>query len=76
MTVVLDDVDDPSTTGPATVRLDLGASYGWASQVDLGGQAVQAGGAHLQVAGGSTSVCAGVDIEPCNGSAGQQWTVT
>jgi hypothetical protein len=59
MTVVLDDVDDPSTTGPATVQLDLGASYGWASQVDLsasggltatsgitlGGQAVQADGA-------------------------------
>jgi hypothetical protein len=58
MTVVLDDVDDPSTTGPATVQLDLGASYGWASQVDLsasgglttssgitlGGQAVQADG--------------------------------
>jgi hypothetical protein len=35
MTVVLDDVDDPSTTGPTTVQLDLGASYGWASQVDL-----------------------------------------
>ncbi|MGH3167501.1 MAG: glycosyl hydrolase family protein [Trebonia sp.] len=57
MTVVLDDVDDPSTTGPTTVQLDLGASYGWASQVDLaasgltatsgitlGGQAVQADG--------------------------------
>jgi hypothetical protein len=58
MTVVLDDVDDPSTTGPTTVQLDLGASYGWASQVDLrasggltatsgitlGGQAVQASG--------------------------------
>jgi Ricin-type beta-trefoil lectin domain len=51
-------VDDPSTTGPATVQLDLGASYGWASQVNLsasgltatsgitlGGQAVQADGA-------------------------------
>jgi hypothetical protein len=59
MTVVLDDVDDPSTTGSTTVQLDLGASYGWASQVDLsasgglaatsgitlGGQAVQADGA-------------------------------
>jgi hypothetical protein len=59
MTVVLDDVDDPSITGPAAVQLDLGASYGWASQVDfsasggltatsgitLGGQAVQADGA-------------------------------
>ena len=59
MTVVLDDVDDPSTTGPATVQLNLGASYGWASQVDLsasggltatsgitlGGQAVAANGA-------------------------------
>jgi hypothetical protein len=59
MTVVLDDVDDPSTTGPTTVQLDLGASYGWASQVDLtasggltatsgitlGGQSVQADGA-------------------------------
>jgi Ricin-type beta-trefoil lectin domain len=58
MTVVLDDVDDPSTTGPATVQLDLGASYGWASQVNLsatgglsatsgitlGGQTVQADG--------------------------------
>ena len=59
MTVVLDDVDDPSTTGPTTVQLDLGASYGWASQVDLsasggltatsgitlGGQAAAASGA-------------------------------
>ena len=59
MTVVLDDVDDPSTTGPTTVQLDLGASYGWASQVNLsasggltatsgitlGGQAVAANGA-------------------------------
>jgi hypothetical protein len=59
MSVVLDDVDNPSTTGPTTVQLDLGASYGWASQVDLsasggltatsgitlGGQAVQASGA-------------------------------
>ena len=58
MTVVLDDVDDPSTTGPTTVQLDLGASYGWASQVNLsasggltatsgitlGGQTVQANG--------------------------------
>jgi hypothetical protein len=59
MTVVLDDVDNPSTTGPTTVQLDLPASYGWASQVNLtasggltatsgitlGGQAVQADGA-------------------------------
>jgi hypothetical protein len=59
MTVVLDDVDDPTATGPTTVQLDLGASYGWASQVDLsasggltatsgitlGGQTVQASGA-------------------------------
>jgi hypothetical protein len=58
MTVVLDDVDDPSTTGSTTVQLDLGASYGWASQVDLtasgglsatsgitlGGQSVQSDG--------------------------------
>ena len=58
MTVVLDDVDDPSTTGPTTVQLDLGADYGWASQVNLtasggltatggitlGGQTVQSGG--------------------------------
>ena len=58
MTVVLDDVDDPSTMGPTTVQLDLGASYGWAGRVDLrasggltatsgialGGQAVQANG--------------------------------
>jgi hypothetical protein len=58
MTVVLDDVDDPSTTGSTTVQLDLGASYGWASQVDLtasgglsatsgitlGGQTVQSDG--------------------------------
>ena len=58
MTVVLDDVDNPSTTGPTTVQLDLGASYGSASQVNLsasggltatsgitlGGQAVQANG--------------------------------
>jgi ricin-type beta-trefoil lectin protein len=28
------------------------------------------------VAGGSTSDYAGVDIEPCDGSAGQQWTIT
>jgi hypothetical protein len=59
MTVVLDNVDDPSTTGPTAVQLDLGASYSWATQVDLsasggltatsgitlGGQAVQADGA-------------------------------
>jgi hypothetical protein len=59
MTVVLDDVDDPSTTGSTTVQLDLGASYGWASQVNLiasgglsatsgitlGGQTVQSDGA-------------------------------
>jgi hypothetical protein len=59
MAVVLDDVDNPSTTGATTVQLDLGAAYGWASQVDLsasggltatsgitlGGQAVQADGA-------------------------------
>jgi len=137
MTVVLDDVDDPSTTGPTTVQLDLGASYGWASQVDLGasggltatsgitlgGQTVQADGTLpapdsagfdvggdtvtvtvpagsaeiltfssaasenttlvgglsgdcLQVAGGSASAYAGVDIEPCSGAASQQWTVT
>jgi hypothetical protein len=58
MTVVLDDVDDPSTTGATTVQLDLGASYGWASRVSLtasggltatggitlGGQSVQADG--------------------------------
>ena len=58
MAVVLDDVDDPSTTGSTTVQLDLPASYGWASQVNLtasggltatsgitlGGQAVSAGG--------------------------------
>jgi hypothetical protein len=58
MTVVLDDVDDPSTTGPTTVQLDLPASYGWASETDLtasggltatsgitlGGQTVQADG--------------------------------
>jgi hypothetical protein len=57
MTVVLDNVDDPSTTGATTVQLDLGASYGWANQVNLaasgltatsgitlGGQAVQSNG--------------------------------
>jgi hypothetical protein len=58
MTVVLDDVDDPSATGPTTVQLDLPAAYGWASEVDLtasggltatsgitlGGQTVQADG--------------------------------
>ena len=58
MTVVLDDVDNPTATGPTTVQLDLGTSYGWASQVDLrasggltatsgitiGGQTVQANG--------------------------------
>ena len=32
MTVVLDDVDDPSTTGPMTVPLDLGAFYGWGAR--------------------------------------------
>ncbi|HTU73943.1 MAG TPA: glycosyl hydrolase family protein [Trebonia sp.] len=37
MTVVLDNVDDPSATGATTVQLDLGASYGWASQVNLSG---------------------------------------
>jgi len=35
MTVVLDDVDDPSTTGSTTVQLDLGASYASAGQVSL-----------------------------------------
>jgi hypothetical protein len=57
MTVVLDNVDDPSTTGATTVQLSLGASYGWASEVNLtasgltatsgitlGGQTVQANG--------------------------------
>jgi hypothetical protein len=58
MTVVLDDVDNPSTTGSTTVTLDLGASYSHASQValtasggltatsgiTLGGQTVQSGG--------------------------------
>lgn len=58
MTVVLDDVDDPSTTGATTVQLDLGASYGSASEVNLtasggltatggitlGGQSVQSNG--------------------------------
>ena len=58
MTVVLDDVDNPSTTGSTTVTLDLGASYASASQVNLtasggltatsgitlGGQTVQSGG--------------------------------
>lgn len=58
MTVVLDDVDDPSTTGATTVQLNLGASYGWASKVSLaasggltatggitlGGQTVQSNG--------------------------------
>jgi hypothetical protein len=59
MTVVLDDVDNASTTGASTVQLTLGASYSRASQVDLsasggltatggitlGGQTVQANGA-------------------------------
>ena len=58
MTVVLDDVDDPSTTGSTTVQLDLGASYASGSQVSLtasggltatggitlGGQSVQSNG--------------------------------
>jgi hypothetical protein len=58
MTVVLDNVDDPSTTAATTLQLDLGASYGWASKVNLtasggltatsgitlGGQTVQSGG--------------------------------
>jgi hypothetical protein len=35
MSVMLDDVDDPSTTGSTTVQLALPASYGWASQVNL-----------------------------------------
>jgi len=58
MTVVLDDVDNPSTTGSTTVQLDLGSSYTSASQVNLtasggltatsgitlGGQTVQSNG--------------------------------
>ena len=58
MTVVLDDVDNPSTTGSTTVQLDLGATFSHASQValtasggltatsgiTLGGQTVQSGG--------------------------------
>ena len=58
MTVVLDDVDNPSTTGSTTVQLDLGASFSHASQtaltasggltatsgITLGGQTVQSGG--------------------------------
>ena len=58
MTVVLDDVDNPSTTGSTTVQLDLGATFSHASQVamtasggltatsgiTLGGQTVQANG--------------------------------
>jgi len=58
MTVVLDDVDNPSTTGSTTVQLDLGASYTKASEVSLkasggltatngitlGGQTVQSNG--------------------------------
>ena len=58
MTVVLDDVDNPSSTGSTTVQLDLGASYTSASQVSLtasggltatsgitlGGQTVQSNG--------------------------------
>ncbi len=58
MTVVLDNVDDPSTTAATTVQLDLGASYGWAREVKLtasggltatsgitlGGQTVQSDG--------------------------------
>ena len=35
MTVVLDDVDNPSTTGSTTVQLDLCATYASASQVSL-----------------------------------------
>ena len=58
LTVVLDDVDDPSTTAATTVQLNLGASYGWAREVNLtasggltaasgitlGGQTVQSDG--------------------------------
>ena len=58
MTVVLDDVDNPSTTGSTTVQLDLGATFSHASQVamtasggltatsgiTLGGQTVQFNG--------------------------------
>ena len=58
MTVVLDDVDNPSTTGSTTVQLDLGATFSHASQVamtasggltatsgiTLGGQTVQSNG--------------------------------
>lgn len=58
LTVVLDDVDDPATTGASTVQLALPAAYGWARQVNLtaaggltatggitlGGQTVQADG--------------------------------
>ncbi|MFD0636082.1 glycosyl hydrolase family protein [Catenulispora yoronensis] len=35
LSVLLDDVDDPSSTGATTVQLTLPASYGWANQVDL-----------------------------------------
>jgi hypothetical protein len=136
MTVVLDDVDDPSATGPTTVQLDLGAAYGWASQVNLsasggltatsgitlGGQAVQASGALaapnpagfdvggdtvtvtvpagraeiltfssaaaedttlvgalsgkcLSVTGGATAPGAAADIDACNGSGSENWTL-
>jgi hypothetical protein len=136
MTVVLDDVDDPSTAGPTTVQLDLGASYGWASQVNLtasggltatsgitlGGQAVAANGTLpspspagfdvggntvtltvpagraeiltfsstasenttlvgalsgkcLSVTGGSTAPGAAADINTCDGSASENWTL-
>ena len=58
MSVMLDDVDNPSTTGSTTVQLDLPASYSSADEVNLtaaggltaasgitlGGQAVQANG--------------------------------
>lgn len=35
MTVVLDNVDDPSTTAATTLQLDLGAPYAWATEVNL-----------------------------------------
>ena len=57
MTVVLDNVTDPATTGPATLQLNLGATFTSGSRIDLtagaltaktgitlGGQTVQSNG--------------------------------
>ncbi|HXR73545.1 glycosyl hydrolase family protein [Actinocrinis sp.] len=138
MTVVLDNVTDPATTGPTTLQLNLGATFASGSRIDLtasaltaktgitlGGQTVQSNGSLpaptktpitvsgstltvsipagsaalitlsaqssgggttttlvgglsgkcLSVTGGSTAAGATADINTCDGSASQNWTL-